>query len=95
MRTFDPSVEQAVERLRSEVGSPDVAILPSRQWARAIFEEEGVALIIDQVNTEVFEVMRRRPLWSRRWRSVQSPQRVVENLLWFMRNRPDLRYLRE
>lgn len=95
MRLFDPDVEQTAGRLRAEVNSAEVEIFPYRKWATVIFDEEGVALVIDEVNTEVYEVMRRRLLWSRVWRTVQSPEDVLEAMLEFMRDRPDLRVFRE
>ncbi len=95
MRAFDPAVEQTAKRLRAEVDSAKLEIFPYRSLAAVIFEEEGVALVDDRVDTEVFQVMRRRLLWSRHWRTIQSPEDVEDMMLGFMRDRPDLHGLRE
>lgn len=40
--------------------------------------------------TDFFEPVRRRWLWSRRWRQLQPVDEAAANVEWFLKRRPDL-----
>jgi hypothetical protein len=77
----------AADRLRAEKAEDGLAVDVARRW-RSLFFVDGLS--VTDAWTDVFEPVRRRPLWSRRWRQVQPLEQAEEAVRWFLVHRPDL-----
>ena len=81
-----PALEALAATLREENDDDSVDVAAHRRL-RGVFVVEGLA--VSDEWTDVFEPVRRRPLWSRTWRQVKDPEAAAEDVRWFLRHRPD------
>jgi len=76
-----------MDRLHGLAASQEMTISVVRRW-RGLFIVEGLG--VQDLWTDVFEPVRRRLLWSRRWtasRPLLDAERAIRS---FLINRPDL-----
>lgn len=84
-------VERVLAALAADLNvrqlAPDIEVLVDRRW-HGLLRAQG--LMAYNLWTDVFEPVRKRWPWSRRWRAVQSPESAASKIGWFLTNRPDL-----
>jgi hypothetical protein len=71
------------------VTDPDERLtVEAERRLRGLYVVEGLAATNDW--TDMFEPVRRRWLWSRRWHHLQSVDEAAACVEWFLKRRPDL-----
>ncbi|HEY0169177.1 MAG TPA: hypothetical protein VGB75_19205 [Jatrophihabitans sp.] len=64
-----------------------IEVLVERRW-RGVLRAHGLCAY--DLWTDVFEPVRQRWAWSRRWRCCQAPEDAARKIDWFLTHRPDL-----
>lgn len=66
--------------------SADLEVLVEKRWSGP-FRAQGLCAY--NLWTDVFEPVRRRLPWTKRWALVQPPEDAARKIEWFLVHRPD------
>lgn len=87
MDEVERRLHDAAAALNGRARACDVQVLVDTRW-QGRFRAQGLCAY--ELGTDVFEPVRRRWPWARRWELRQSPEQAAVHLEWFLTHRPDL-----